>query len=242
MRRSGIMALIKCPECGKEISDKAKNCPSCGCKIKSKIGKRKIIILVIALLLIIGGILGGWLIHSSSQKKELDNYQKNISKTSSLITDSAASIEESASLLHDVWNNAIQKTYDDKTDKYTLKNPKPQKGASFEEAWNWLGSDNFYDYSTAVNNLLSDEDFMDQISKIKKQQGEIEAIMKNLKDVPKGMDEEYQTIKEYYDIYLSFTTLVTDVEGSLDSWTSSYNDISGKMKSCQKKVKTFTTK
>ena len=27
------MALIKCPECGKEISDKAAACPSCGCPI-----------------------------------------------------------------------------------------------------------------------------------------------------------------------------------------------------------------
>lgn len=25
------MALIKCPECGKEVSDKAKFCPNCGC-------------------------------------------------------------------------------------------------------------------------------------------------------------------------------------------------------------------
>lgn len=25
------MALIKCPECGKEISDKATACPNCGC-------------------------------------------------------------------------------------------------------------------------------------------------------------------------------------------------------------------
>lgn len=24
------MAMIKCPECGKEISDKARNCPNCG--------------------------------------------------------------------------------------------------------------------------------------------------------------------------------------------------------------------
>ena len=24
------MALIKCPECGKEISDKAESCPHCG--------------------------------------------------------------------------------------------------------------------------------------------------------------------------------------------------------------------
>lgn len=27
------MALINCPECGKEISDKAKSCPNCGCPI-----------------------------------------------------------------------------------------------------------------------------------------------------------------------------------------------------------------
>ena len=29
------MALIKCPECGKEISDKASNCPSCGYPIEA---------------------------------------------------------------------------------------------------------------------------------------------------------------------------------------------------------------
>lgn len=28
------MALINCPECGKEISDKAGNCPNCGCPIQ----------------------------------------------------------------------------------------------------------------------------------------------------------------------------------------------------------------
>ena len=27
------MALIKCPECGKEFSDKAFACPNCGCPI-----------------------------------------------------------------------------------------------------------------------------------------------------------------------------------------------------------------
>lgn len=29
------MALIECPECGKEISDKASNCPNCGCPINT---------------------------------------------------------------------------------------------------------------------------------------------------------------------------------------------------------------
>lgn len=49
------MALIKCPECGKEISDKTKKCPECGYPIKKlnkKFGtKRKIII---SLIIVIG--------------------------------------------------------------------------------------------------------------------------------------------------------------------------------------------
>lgn len=29
-----VLALINCPECGKEVSDKAKSCPNCGCPIE----------------------------------------------------------------------------------------------------------------------------------------------------------------------------------------------------------------
>lgn len=29
------MALIKCPECGKEVSNNAKACPNCGCSLKT---------------------------------------------------------------------------------------------------------------------------------------------------------------------------------------------------------------
>lgn len=69
------MALIKCPECGKEISDKASSCPNCGCPIEiqrsevssnisdqpitgqsSKKSNKKIIPIVIALLVV--AILG----------------------------------------------------------------------------------------------------------------------------------------------------------------------------------------
>ena len=31
------MALIKCSECGKEISDKATSCPNCGCPINGEV-------------------------------------------------------------------------------------------------------------------------------------------------------------------------------------------------------------
>ena len=33
------MAIIKCPECGHQVSDKAATCPSCGVGIQGKITK-----------------------------------------------------------------------------------------------------------------------------------------------------------------------------------------------------------
>ena len=50
------MALIKCPECGKEISDTVKKCPNCGYKNKKKLNRKKIVIIcIISLVLLIGG-------------------------------------------------------------------------------------------------------------------------------------------------------------------------------------------
>jgi RNA polymerase subunit RPABC4/transcription elongation factor Spt4 len=52
------MSLIKCQECGNEISDKAKTCPHCGYKVK-KYNKKNIVIIsslsvmVIAIIIII---------------------------------------------------------------------------------------------------------------------------------------------------------------------------------------------
>lgn len=49
------MALIKCPECGKEVSDKAGKCPNCGCPVgtpSNKKSKTPIIIAVIAVLVV----------------------------------------------------------------------------------------------------------------------------------------------------------------------------------------------
>lgn len=52
------MALIKCSECGKEISDKAKKCPHCGYDYnKSKIHKNSIIVIVIIIILTISFLI-----------------------------------------------------------------------------------------------------------------------------------------------------------------------------------------
>ena len=50
------MALIKCPECGKEISDKAKACPECGYKMNKS--KKKFIPILIFVLLVVACVGG----------------------------------------------------------------------------------------------------------------------------------------------------------------------------------------
>ena len=51
------MALIKCEECGKEVSDKAKTCPNCGCPISEEKEESKVIIYGLSQMGILGGNL-----------------------------------------------------------------------------------------------------------------------------------------------------------------------------------------
>lgn len=56
------MALIKCPECDIDVSDTAKICPHCGCKVKNQKEKSKsmiIVILSIVIALIVIKIITG---------------------------------------------------------------------------------------------------------------------------------------------------------------------------------------
>lgn len=58
------MALIKCPECGREISDKAKKCIHCGYKLNRKKQIKKIIGIVGAVAIFFGGFATGYGIRS----------------------------------------------------------------------------------------------------------------------------------------------------------------------------------
>ena len=88
------MSLIKCPECGKEISDQAKMCPHCGCPImdtdiviqeSSKLKNKKVktffkkpmilISLIIAIVVIIGLIIIEQTYEKGIKLLENGNYQ-----------------------------------------------------------------------------------------------------------------------------------------------------------------------
>lgn len=92
------MALIKCPECGKEISETAKVCPNCGYKIPRKTMEKEtkitiiITILVIAFLAFIAIeiIEDPLYLYTDKEKREqtrqeIQNLQKEINQTKDYI-------------------------------------------------------------------------------------------------------------------------------------------------------------
>lgn len=56
------MALIKCPECGKEISDKATSCQNCGCPTSdamTKVNHNRLICILFGIVLLASSIILG---------------------------------------------------------------------------------------------------------------------------------------------------------------------------------------
>ena len=74
------MALIKCKECGHDVSDKASACPNCGCPIgnvdkQPEKTKTLLWLLVVALLCLIGG--GGYYAYTQFFNDVIDDYDKD---------------------------------------------------------------------------------------------------------------------------------------------------------------------
>lgn len=66
------MALIKCPECGREVSDKATSCPNCGYEINKSKGEqypkpnKRWIIILICVFAVLACSVGAWWFLSSN--------------------------------------------------------------------------------------------------------------------------------------------------------------------------------
>ena len=76
------MALIMCPECKKEISDQARECPYCACPIgaKKKNFNKKILLsaVVIVIICVAGGIIFYNMYQTKKSQERIDNITKKI--------------------------------------------------------------------------------------------------------------------------------------------------------------------
>lgn len=81
------MALIKCPECGKEISKDATNCPNCGHPIKVQKPKKKHGCLIAVLSVVIFfGIIGFVMMGAIGQNDAIQKSVSGVSDSSEYIT------------------------------------------------------------------------------------------------------------------------------------------------------------
>ena len=245
------MALIKCPSCGEEISDKATVCPKCGvhfptekpkkvckecgeildidatvcpkcgCPVGEKkeitISNKKISLtkILIAVVIIIIVIAGGFGIKSNNEKKAVqkaeqeakeqkENYESTLQKAITTMLTGASDAEEAGNLIHDVWYDAIYKNYSEaNTSKYVKATG---------------------DFNDSLSALFNDSTFKSKIASIESNKDSVSSLMKQLKNPPDEYEEAYDSLKELYNSYLDITNLVTDPTGSLQSFTSNFND------------------
>ena len=245
------MAIIVCPQCGEQVSEKAKKCvhcgailipeekkhciecgveleegmtecPNCGCPDKPqkvevtgvKVTKKiKVIIGVVVVLLALGGatVFG---VNQYQKKKaaeeyaqRVEEYSDNLQLAAVTMLTGASDAESSANLIKQVWYNAIYEKRDDKTDKYTRP-----KGYFV------------YDFNDALGNLYADSSFSSKISSIEDNQDTVNGLMKKLKNPPDEYKDAYDAVSDLYDAYISLTNCATDPSGSLQTYSSTFND------------------
>ena len=232
------MALITCPECNREISDKAGTCPNCGYPLTTEDssrltavteatntnsveannkGKRKTKHIIVAFILIFSLVIG-WFGYSSYQTKRAaeaaeearTTYYKNIGFSRLLMLTGAVHAEEACNLILSVWHNSIYKVKDSETDKYTRKNN---------------GTGAFYDdFNDALKALFSDEDFIEKCNMIKSNQEKITEQMKTMVNPPDEYREAYNSLRNMYTAMVKLSELATNPTGSYNSFSQSFAD------------------
>lgn len=229
------MALINCPECGKEISDKVKACPHCGyplveeslessipqpqqvevtgVRINKNKSKKIIIYLAGFLVLALIGFFTFKFISEQKAQKEYEaafnNYIDQLSLFRTYTISGASESESLTNLTAKVWSNAIYEEYDAETIKYT------HPDGIFVD-----------DFNEALNNFFSDYVTRARMLNIEKNQQTVKDLMKELQNPPEGLQQCFDTVSELYSAYLKYTNLAINPSGSLSTFNQSRNTIS----------------
>lgn len=219
------MALIVCPECGKEISDKVKACPHCGYPFQresdtaapqpvevtsvnftSPEQKKKIrngfIIASVAIILAIVGILAAVSLSKSNSRSQ---YIENLWLARITMLTGAADAESLCNLTKSVWYNTIYEESSSDTDEYTKTNGR------FND-----------DFNDSLAALYSASSTLDAIREIEANQSEVADIIRALQNPPEDLAVCYSTIDAMYEEYQGLTNLAISPSGSLTSYAEEF--------------------
>ena len=234
------MALVNCPECSKEISDKVKTCPHCGypmveenndtqkveissVNIKMDSSKKKKVVktmisVIVAFLVVMGGAL---LYNNQKQNKIISEYKSNINVAMNDMLNGGSDAEALINLTNQVWSNAIYEKESIATDKYT------------KESGKWVE-----DFNVALGKLFDDKDTQEKVKRIEDKQNYVKETMKKLQDAPKEYEKIYDNFMELYTAYQGLTDLAINPKGSLQTFSESTREKIDKFLELYKKIET----
>ncbi len=136
-----------------------------------------------------------------------EDYQNRYNCLVRDILDDAALAERMGNLTVSVWHNAIWKNRDEETDKYTI-----------------LDGSFVTDFNDALWSLFNDEDYSDNISTLVYHQFLVRDTMKEMLEPPDGFENAFSALESLYLSYLSFTNIVINCNGSLESFSKDFSD------------------
>jgi hypothetical protein len=222
------MALINCPECDREISDKVKACPHCGfpfepedqagfqqveiasVKLASRNPARtkKIIYSIIGVVLVIAIGLGLFFgIRKYQADKKFNTYIDNVEAVRETMIEGGSTAESLLNLTSRVWYNSIFEERDPTTDEYTMSG-----GSGFND-----------DFNTSLFALMSADSTQATINEIKENQEEVSSYMKQLNEPPEELDDVHDTLTDLYTAYQSLINLALNPSGSLQTFSENKN-------------------
>lgn len=248
------MALIKCPNCGTDVSEKAKQCPNCGETLQTQ--KVEKVCEECGYELddntTICPKCGCPVPESEEQKKTRKKKKIIISVIAILVVilaliaivcvvkvtnqkkaEEAAATEEAARVqaVNDYASNLELASFTMLTGASTAE----EAGTLIHDVWYDTIFDEHNadtskytsgnsDFNDSLSELFSDEEFQDKISSIKSNQATVNELMQELTNPPAEYEEAYDTLKNYYDAYLELTNLAISPTGSLQSYTDDFNE------------------
>ena len=203
------MALVKCKECGKEISDTVKVCPNCGYREKKQIDKKKLIICIVVVLVVLcGGVITGIVIHNNNikqQEKAKKEYDKLLYTTGAKMYVTGIVAEYHCSRISSTWYDCI-------TSRYCS------------------------DFNTKINSYLTTNET--SLDKLKEYKTEISTNIQKLKDLPNDdYQKRYDKLVELYGVYSKIIDQATNPSGNYTNYIRNYNSYSTEFKSIYDELK-----
>lgn len=235
------MALIKCEECGKEISDKAKACPFCGCPIEkenpasqdqepqaeetpndhesetisfdAKPEKSKRIKIIASSLAFV--VLLGVAAFAFWTVKNIEQQKQIRNEYVSNLNGVSIAMFVGASDAESLCNltyNVWNNSILEESNSETDEYTKNQRGVFYD------------DFNLAIADLFDSAPTVKAVADIKKNQESVSELIKKLNNPPEEFEKQYETLIDLYSAYQKLTNLAISPQGNLQTYGQNKND------------------